>query len=150
MIIPQQLSGILQKHHNKLEKEVSKKIAENDHIVWHNTPGSTYKNGFIGRKIHIKLLSKCNGKPNIALVARNLCDSKLTSDSLDQELHRDYDFPDPDLGLCCGGVLSFFDYPPWQIRVTEFLRLKTHHRLRYSEFLEKLYVFGKCEQRFGK
>ncbi|CAG9769636.1 unnamed protein product [Ceutorhynchus assimilis] len=147
--------GILKKHQDKLEKEISKKLQHNDHVIWHNIPGSTYKNGFVGRKIHIKLLSQDNGKTSIANLAQRLSKSEseisdISIPFVDHALQKDFEFPDPEMGISCGKYLSFINYPPWQIRVTEFLSIKSHYRFRYRTFLELLYVYGRCEQRLGK
>lgn len=123
-------------------------------MIWHNNPGSIYKNGFVGRKIHIKILSRDSGKISVVKLAKELCTNpeiqNYSIEFVDRALQKDFEFPDPDLGLNCGTYLNLFDYPPWQIRVTEFLSIKSHCRLRYRTFLELLFVYGKCEQRLGK
>ncbi|XP_066138748.1 dehydrodolichyl diphosphate synthase complex subunit Nus1-like [Euwallacea fornicatus] len=147
--------GILKKNQDKLEETITKALPPNNHVIWHNSPNSIYKNGFIGQKIHVKLLSRESGKQALAQVTRNLCKSTINHsdisiESLGKALQKDFEFPDPDLAISFGEYLNLQGYPPWQIRVTEFLSIKSHRQLRYRTFLEQLYVYGKCEQRFGK
>ncbi|XP_066256844.1 dehydrodolichyl diphosphate synthase complex subunit Nus1-like [Euwallacea similis] len=147
--------GTLKKHQDKFEETITKTLPPNNHVIWHNSPSSTYKNGFIGQKIHVKLLSRENGKQAIVQVARNLSKSTINQsdisiESIGKALQKDFNFPDPDLAINFGEYLNLQGYPPWQIRVTEFLSIKSHRRLRYRTFLEQLYVYGNCEQRFGK
>ncbi|XP_050313647.1 dehydrodolichyl diphosphate synthase complex subunit Nus1 [Anthonomus grandis grandis] len=145
-------TGNLKKNQDKLEKLLAQRIQPEDHIIWH--PNFTFKNGFVGRKIHIKVFSKEDGKDEVANLTRSMCtklaDQQISINLIDEQLQRRYEFPDPDLALYCGQFLMFCGYPPWQIRVTEFLSIKTHHRIKYKTFLKKLCVYGKCEQRLGK
>jgi len=146
-------TGALKKHQEKLEKEINKKLPPNDHIIWHNIPGSTYKNGFVGRKIHFKILTETDGRGAVKKLTQNLytfpIKSEISIESIDNLLYKNFEFPDPDLGLYCGPTLNLYRYPPWQIRITEFLSIKTH-RISYKRFLEQLYVYSMCEQRLGK
>lgn len=60
------------------------------------------------------------------------------------------EYSDPDLGIyfdehCCTYGLS-----PWHIRLTEFARIKLDASLKIENYLQILYKYSKCEQRFGK
>ncbi|XP_044261987.1 dehydrodolichyl diphosphate synthase complex subunit Nus1 isoform X2 [Tribolium madens] len=143
--------GSLRKYEDKLQEIVEEKRHESDHVIWHSTPDFVHKNGFTGRKIHVKLLESKDGRETIANLTKTLI-SAANIDLLQFEngLKRQFEFPDPDLGVCCGKTFSLYGYPPWQIRVTEFLTLKTHHNITFETFLHLLYRFNKCEQRYGK
>jgi len=70
----------------------------------------------------------------------NLVDSRLSGNLV----------PDPDLLLLFDSATILNGYPPWQIRLTQIFRFSTLSEFHYSEFLESLAGFSKCEHRFGK
>ncbi|CAH0553721.1 unnamed protein product [Brassicogethes aeneus] len=146
--------GVLKKHQNELEYHVNEMKSKKDHIIWHNNSSSVHKNGFIGRKIHLKVFSQEDGQSSIVSLCKNIASEKIETnfsiDSINEHLKNHYEFPDPELGLYCGEVFSLYDYPQWQVRVTEFLSVKSHHNLTFELFIDKLLRFGKCEQRLGK
>uniref|UniRef100_A0A7R9EQQ5 ditrans,polycis-polyprenyl diphosphate synthase [(2E,6E)-farnesyldiphosphate specific] n=1 Tax=Timema bartmani TaxID=61472 RepID=A0A7R9EQQ5_9NEOP len=81
--------------------------------------------------------------------------AEVKSCEIDQDLvgsliQSEVNIPDPDLAIYCGKTCSTFGLLPWQIRVTEFLHLPTHHNINVKEFVSLLDRFGCCEQRFGK
>ncbi|KAL1500868.1 hypothetical protein ABEB36_006293 [Hypothenemus hampei] len=145
--------GTLTKHRDEFESVINKKLAPRDRVIWHCTD-SNHKNGFTGRKVHVKILTKDHGKGAIAKLARQLSknppEDKLSIEFLDTKLQKDFEFPDPDMGLHCGELLKSLDYPPWQLRITEFFTVKSHTKLAYRTFLHKLYHYVQCEQRLGK
>lgn len=69
---------------------------------------------------------------------------------LDTFLRKYINAPDPDFALICGDVFSYFGFPPWCLRVTQFKLLTTHHNLTVEAFLEQLEEFSACKQRWGK
>jgi len=74
----------------------------------------------------------------------------ITVDTVDQRFREELLLPDPCLGLVFAPTLSTFGFMPWQIRVTEFSHMSTHHNLQLEDFLESLKSFAFCQQRFGK
>ncbi|KRT78727.1 hypothetical protein AMK59_8314, partial [Oryctes borbonicus] len=121
-----------------------------DHIIWHNTHKGTYKNGYVGRKIHIKVLSPNDGKAQFAKLCKKFSQEevdieKISIQSLDTNLREYYEFPDPDLAIFFGKTLSMYDYPPWQISVTEFLNIQSHHNMHHKQFIDVLSRYSKCE-----
>lgn len=86
-------------------------------------------------------------------LARHLARTKnpdINVQTVNEDLIKYYEFPDPDMGILCGNIFSFCNYPPWQMRLTEFFRLKSCRDLSFSVFLDFLVKFSKCEQRLGK
>ncbi|KAF7268225.1 hypothetical protein GWI33_018683 [Rhynchophorus ferrugineus] len=145
--------GQLCKH--SLEKSLTPKLCKGDHILWHEVSCLNQKNGFVGRKIHIKLISpEKEGRMALVNLTGRLANQKeeitFSVEQIDQSLYKYFEFPDPEMGLHCGQNLNFFAYPPWQMALTEFLNIKTHHKLSYNRFLKKLSIYSKCEQRKGK
>lgn len=142
----------MRKFEDKLHQIVEQKKNESDHVIWHSTPDCVHKNGFSGRKIHVKVLSIEDGRESIANLIKTLSisASNVNLTNFNDALSRQFEFPDPDLGLCCGKTFSLYGYPPWQIKVTEFFHINTHHNLTFRTFLNLLYKFNKCEQRYGK
>ncbi|PLW52413.1 hypothetical protein PCANC_04590 [Puccinia coronata f. sp. avenae] len=60
----------------------------------------------------------------------------------------------PDLLLVLGGrSLRFRGFPPWQLTLTEIYHARSYgilpYKIRYTEYLEALQVFGNCQQRVG-
>ncbi|KAI4457710.1 hypothetical protein MML48_7g00011720 [Holotrichia oblita] len=98
--------GLLRKSETLLKAQVEDEKNVGDHIIWHNSKGA-YKNGYIGRRIHVKILSPVDGKAQFAEVCKTLAQQDITIEkiniqSLDSYLRDHYEFPDPDLGIYCG------------------------------------------------
>ncbi|KAL3277166.1 hypothetical protein HHI36_012518 [Cryptolaemus montrouzieri] len=146
--------GILKKHEEKLEQEVNKRKQTTDHIFWHNNRNSDFKNGFSGRKVHVKILTGEDGKKNVQsvckqIISKNKPYSEITIDYVNEYLREQYEFPDPDVGIIFSKIFMLFNYPPWQIRLTEFHRLKSHYNISFNDFVDVLIKFSKCNQRIG-
>ncbi|CAG9857019.1 unnamed protein product [Phyllotreta striolata] len=145
--------GKLKKEEERFRSMVESQKHSTDHIVWHRTAG-TYKNGFVGRKIHVKILTEEDGRENIVNLTKELAVDRdrangISIESINGWLLERFEFPDPDMGLVCGGRLHILNYPPWQLRLTEFFRLNDLSNITFSSFLDYLEMFSKCEQRVG-
>lgn len=147
-------SGILEQNEDKFRLVVDEKKRASDHVIWHNSRLGAVKNGFSGRKIHVKVLSEKDGRLGVVALTKQLCISDnvdFSVDTLDASLRKNgFEFPDPDLGICCGKTFSLFGYPPWQIRVTEFFTLCSHYGVTLDTFVNLLEKYNQCEQRYGK
>lgn len=122
-------------------------------MIWHDGPNPT-KNGYSGLKIHVKILTEQDGRADIVKTAKHLASApkrrNINIDQLDQCLRKQFEFPDPDMGVYCGRYFSLYAYPPWQMRVTEFLNLRSHWNITARCFVELLSKYQKREQRLGK
>jgi len=56
---------------------------------------------------------------------------------------------DPDILLILGKVKSTLGFLPWHIRLTEIHWLPPLKKVGLSDFIESLYKYSKCQQRFG-
>ncbi|GJQ74822.1 hypothetical protein Trydic_g21659 [Trypoxylus dichotomus] len=147
--------GLLKQSEELFQDQIKDEKSLDDHIIWHNTHKGTYRNGYIGRKIHIKVLSALDGKAQFAELCKRYSQEKvdiekMTVQTLDSCLKEYYEFPDPNLAIYFGKALSVYDYPPWQISITEFLNIQSHHNIHHKEFINVLSRYNKCEQRLGK
>lgn len=128
---------------------------ETDNIVWYRK-NISHKNGYIGRKIYLKILRDFDGKQSVVNVCKSMATlgdnsvKNIDVQHINTLISKEFEFPDPDLGLYCGNVLKLYNYPPWQIRVTEFLPIGTHHNIKFNKFIDCLTIYGRCEQRLGK
>ncbi|XP_039289093.1 dehydrodolichyl diphosphate synthase complex subunit nus1 [Nilaparvata lugens] len=82
--------------------------------------------------------------------SREVTASQVTQPFLEREMSQLIEAPDPDLAIVCGPACSTFGFPPWQLRVTEFQHLQTHHKIKFRNFVSLLHRYSNCEQRFGK
>ncbi|KAJ9592655.1 hypothetical protein L9F63_015670 [Diploptera punctata] len=160
--------GILKRNEAELVKVLSEMGKEHiEKIVWGkktNTNGILNKNGTKNgfkatKKICINIFSLSDGKGSIVELTKSLGQSVLaghlkTSDIdqelIDKKLLSEFNIPDPELALYCGDTCSTYGFLPWQIRVTEFLHMSTHHKIKMKDFIHILEKYGKCVQRFGK
>ncbi|KAJ8918995.1 hypothetical protein NQ315_016899 [Exocentrus adspersus] len=145
--------GTLKKKEEEFRYEVDKKKSKADHVIWHSSLHSTYKNGFIGKKIHVKVLTEEDSKNSVASLTREISlgkDREFGIESVSHSLRKQFEFPDPDLGLVCGKTFSLYSYPPWQVRVTEFFTVKSVRSITFSSFVEDLVRYSNCDQRLGK
>lgn len=127
---------------------------EEHHVIWHSNHNSKHKNGFTGDKIHVKIYSQADARDSIAQETRKLIKSAKCSDIkinfLDKCFQSSYEFPDPDMGIYCGKSFFLYEYPPWQMRITEFFNIRTHHSINFRKFVDLMYKYNKCERRLGK
>nr|XP_022909684.1 dehydrodolichyl diphosphate synthase complex subunit Nus1-like isoform X1 [Onthophagus taurus] len=141
--------GLLKKRIDCFKSEVNK--WEGIHFLFHHEDSIGYKNGFSGKKTHIKLLSSTDGRNKVAEKCREFVSIKnFDVQYIDAVLRESFEFPDPDLGVYFGKSFRLYDYPPWQIAVTEFVNIPTHYNCHRKQFLELLLRYDKCEQRLGK
>lgn len=154
------ITGVIKENISELQRQTELLHLTDCHVIWHvgsSTTGGTngMKDG--GSKVHVKALSAADGRESIARVTRTLADTQssaaITVDAVNEELRKEYEFPDPDLALYCTEVFTVGGYPPWQIRLTEFVQLGhngAHKHASHITFVDSLYKFSKCEQRKGK
>ncbi|KAJ8965012.1 hypothetical protein NQ314_004410 [Rhamnusium bicolor] len=145
--------GILKKNEQEFQYELDQRNLKEDHVIWHSHSDSTYKNGFIGKKIHVKIITEEDGRNSVVNLTKNLSLTKnrdFSLDNISESLRKQFEFPNPDLGLVCGETFNLYNYPPWQISVTEFLTIKSLRNITFSSFIEQLVRYSKCEQRLGK
>lgn len=160
--------GFLKKNEAELFKALTEIRKGNvDNIIWGkktktrelNTKNGT-KNGVTSsHSLHLNIFSLADGKGSLVELTKTLCQSVLSGQTkssevnrfvIDEKLHKEMEIPDPELILYCGDICSMYGFLPWQIRVTEFLQLNTHHNLKVTDFTKVLSKYGKCVQRFGK
>ncbi|XP_049807428.1 dehydrodolichyl diphosphate synthase complex subunit nus1 isoform X1 [Schistocerca nitens] len=110
-------------------------------------------------KTRVTVLSLNDSKETFLKVTRSLCYSAknrevkschISQDVINEMLIEETGLPEPELALYCGEVCCTYGFLPWHIRITEFLRLRSHHNITVREFARLLQTYGKCEQRFGK
>ncbi|CAI5442366.1 unnamed protein product [Caenorhabditis angaria] len=83
-------------------------------------------------KMSVHLLSKNMGKPTLVEVCKILAEDKspVTVEKIGHILETKYRLTDPEFLLQIGNVPSLCGYPPWSLRITEFLQ---YPRLPYSK-----------------
>ncbi|RZF40000.1 hypothetical protein LSTR_LSTR002403 [Laodelphax striatellus] len=96
-----------------------------------------------------------DGHQLVADAAQELCgghvaSTLVTQPYLEDVLMKRIDAPDPDLAIICGAACSSRGFPPWQLRITEFLHLQSHHKIKFKNFVSLLQRYSNCEQRFGE
>lgn len=111
------------------------------------------------KKLSVSLLCPKDGKKDIVNAAREIASevekgglnpSDISEQFLSDKLKTNQGLPDPCLLVRFGSVASNADFPPWQIRLTEMHHLTTHRRITSDQYLEVLFKYAKCHQRFGK
>lgn len=109
----------------------------------------------------INIFSSRDGRPRISKCIREIAEksnlksdyssSEFTAQELDKVLSLLYpSIPDPDLILYTGQFCCTHGFLPWQIRLTEFIKLSLDHRVNVDKFIGALYKYNKCDQRYGK
>lgn len=145
------VQGKLKMNEEELKESVKRILPKTANVIWHN-PECSYKNGFSGPKIHVQVLTQKDGHKALVETCKNLSKSNLeiSIQAVDEDLRKQYKFPDPDLGIYFGDYFNLCGYPPWQIRLTEFLNIPSHHNLKDYKLINVLRRYNKCEQRVGK
>lgn len=160
--------GTLKRNHHKMLNFVSQQPrGESEQIVW--TPQLKTASGLLPprngyrRRVVVSFFSPEDGKRHLVQTAQTISNqlrtgsvaspSDITVELVDQRLQDQFHhIPDPELAVYFGSVCSTYGMLPWQIRLTEFLPLGAARLqdVKADHFVDCLYRFAKCEQRFGK
>lgn len=138
---------------NYLEKEKNLLYDTTSKNVSHGSV--VYKNG-VRHSMSLNILDPRLSKFQMSQLCRHLAQSGKTTDHLNinylDEIINESDrhVTDPDLGLFFDDVCCTFGLLPWQLRLTEFIKVKFYSTINVNQFLDALYSYSKCEQRFGK
>lgn len=123
------------------------------------TNGHTYSNGdskhHQPKKITVHLIDPLLNRTHLVAVSRKLCQSPtaaitvpLVNATVEQLLQP---LPEPELAFYFDEFCCTYGLSPWQIRLTEFVRLERDTtEVQLGGYLRALYKYAKCEQRFGK
>lgn len=108
---------------------------------------------------HDAIFRYMDPKLNASLVSRacqQLCSSGVLPKDIniplvDESIRRLLpNYPDPDLAIYFDDRCCTYGLSPWHIRLTEFAQVKLDASLKVDSYLNVLYRYSKCEQRFGK
>lgn len=161
--------GKLKINYNQIKNYVDQEFPSDDaQILWSSElkckGGATFpsKNGF-RRRLVVNFFSPDDGKAQLVELTNQLshdlkggCITSPTDISIEMVNHRLQDHfhhtPDPDLAVYFGSVCSSYGLLPWHIRLTEFLPLEVRsiNELSAGHFLNCLFKYAKCEQRYGQ
>lgn len=154
------ITGQLKENEEKLFLEIERcKRGVPGCIKWSKKPDlNGYTNGIQAHTVVINIFSNRDGRPRISQCIREIAEknseyqhSEFTAQDLDKVLSLLYpSIPDPDVVLYTGQFCCTHGFLPWQIRLTEFIKLSLDHRVNVDNFIGALYKYNKCDQRYGK
>jgi len=116
-------------------------------------------NNISQRTVSISLLSKQDGKEDLAGVARtlgrDLLNKTVSTDSIDLDLvgsrlRTNPDLADPCILVRLGSLASNLEFLPWQTRLTEMYSLQSPRNITPGSFNTIIRQFARCQQRLGK
>lgn len=116
------------------------------------------KNGY-KQDISIEFLDSLENKMHLNNVCRRMCtpgphaikSSDVSISFVDQQFNKELQCAaDPELAFFFGEICCTYGLSPWQIRLTEFAAIVIRPHIGVDSFLSGLYMYSKCEQRFGK
>lgn len=132
---------------------------ENDNICWNvNRYGRcggriVYSNG-LKKQLSVNFLSPDDGKIRISEICRNIAaDHRITSKQINisylDSRFKEIVLIEPELAIYFGPICCTYGLLPWHIRLTEFINIPSQFGLSVQSFLNVLFTYSKCEQRFG-
>lgn len=142
----QQFLKYLEKEKNLFYDPSSKNISHGSIV---------YKNG-VRHSMSLNILDPRLSKFQMSDLCKQIAQSgestnHLSIDSVDKTISESEQYViDPELGLYFDDVCCTFGLLPWQLRLTEFHQVKFYSKINVTHFLDALYIYSKCEQRFGK
>lgn len=153
------IKGILVTNNYKVYDYLSRWRKNNDKICWNTNNGDicgsqiVYKNGQ-KKELSVNFLSPRECKVKIADVCRKMAtENKLLPEQIDinrvNEHCASIVSPDPDAAIYFGEICSTYGLLPWHIRLTEFFSIKSQQTMTVYSFLNTMFEFSKCDQRFG-
>lgn len=114
-----------------------------------------YKNG-VRHSMSLNILDPRLSKFQMSEICKHIAQSgestsHLNINSIDKMISESEQYvTDPELGLYFDDACCTFGLLPWQLRLTEFFKVKFYSTINVTHFLDSLYSYSKCEQRFGK
>ncbi|CAI4221993.1 unnamed protein product [Auanema sp. JU1783] len=102
-------------------------------------------------RLVLQLLSAEAGRPTLVDACKSLStkSTKITSEDVTNLLSDKFNLQDPDCLIMIGQTPSLAGYPPWCLRITEFIQLRNLPFTRQT-FEECLESFSKRDIRVGK
>ncbi|CAJ0603417.1 unnamed protein product [Cylicocyclus nassatus] len=106
---------------------------------------------FSAYRLVVQLLSAECGRPKLVDTCRELSSSKsrITTECISSHLAKHYALCEPDLLIQVGTIPSLCGYPPWCLRVTEIVPVRSLPCSRYA-FSECVEAFSRRDIRLGK
>lgn len=154
--------GELSENEEKLFLEVEKhKKGIPGCIKWSKKPDlNGYSNGIQAHTVNVNIFTDSDGRSRIAQCIKAIAEKKITLNSqtndftaedLDKVFSLVYpSIPEPEIVLYTGVLCCTHGFLPWQIRLTEFIRLSLDHSVNIDSYVGAMYKYSKCDQRFGK
>uniref|UniRef100_A0A8R1HWD9 ditrans,polycis-polyprenyl diphosphate synthase [(2E,6E)-farnesyldiphosphate specific] n=1 Tax=Caenorhabditis japonica TaxID=281687 RepID=A0A8R1HWD9_CAEJA len=109
--------------------ELAKKIGEIEHTCRIFTNADLYCDGKLVHSkelsnLHVHILSRKMSKGALVKVCKELCnqDEEISVEHITRTLDEKFHLSDPDFLLQIGNVPTLCGYPPWNLRITEFLQ----------------------------
>lgn len=119
-----------------------------------------YSNGIQAHTVNVNIFRDSDGRSRIAQCIKAIAEKKITLNSqtndftaedLDKVFSLVYpSIPEPEIVLYTGVLCCTHGFLPWQIRLTEFIRLSLDHSVNIDSYVGAMYKYSKCDQRFGK
>lgn len=156
------VTGSLEKQEEKLFLEVEKnKKGVPGCIKWSHKPDlNGYNNGSQAYTVIVNIFNKAHGRDKLAQCIEDIAFGRLdceqsskefTAKELNDAISCKYaPIPDPDLALYSGSLCCTHGLLPWHIRLTEFIQLSPDKTIGVNNYIDALYKYHKCDQRFGK
>ncbi|XP_058444458.1 dehydrodolichyl diphosphate synthase complex subunit Nus1 [Malaya genurostris] len=160
--------GILKaNYHRMLDYVRQRPRDDSEQIVWTPNLKPTERalpprNGYRHRVV-VSFFDPEDGQKQLLAATRTVTDrlragsistaADVTVELVDQIIQdSNYHIPDPELAVYFGAICCTYGMLPWQIRLTEFIPLEAPSLAEVTEahFLNCLFRYAKCEQRFGK
>ncbi|KAF9977477.1 hypothetical protein BGZ73_005864 [Actinomortierella ambigua] len=124
------------------------------------TPAQIRKRIHHGRKfdLDIVILSEQDGHERVANSVQALGAASLEKKVSSNQIDASYvdsilssELSEPELLIVFKDQLDLSSYPPWHIRLTEIFHEPDQYFIpQYTMYLQALFRYSKCEQRFGK
>lgn len=123
--------GTLKERESKIHKYFFETTSKHGQVVFRDLPmaNGKMKNGF-KNKITVSILSGVDGKPAFANIVKDLAVqirdssaalSSITPDIISEKLYAKSHWPDPEMAIVVANEMCTFGFPPWNIRLTEFM-----------------------------
>lgn len=151
--------GRLKSQASELEESVLRLQQEQDATLPFQfyVGGCSIKESVSQKTISVSILSSEDGRGDIVQAARSISAAvrkgEINSEDLTVANFSDWlnvRVPDLDLVLKFGDCDSLLGILPWQLRVSEIIKHRTHRDVPFGEFSSWLKVFSKINRRLGK
>lgn len=148
------------KNNNQIILTDNENIKFRNHLTLDTKLNISTKKKHENKRITVNFLSNLNaGKLALIDIVKVIAEKihkkdlklqDINKDLISEKLTRKYFINDPELLICIGPNDTLAGYSPWNLRLTEIIKISSHKKINQKSLFEIIEKYNKIEKRLGK